>query len=461
MGNGQLRARIDSMRSEGISPHTEVMHLQQMFSFPAACLVFAVVGVAVGLSTRRDGRLAALTLGLAVIVLYHALMGLTEAWTKGEALQVAPAFPAVWARWVPNIVLGLLGLAGLFWQVRASGRAMALPLPRRLLKSSAAEASPNAPEPAGPRRPAPRVVLRLPEISLPGPRLLDRYVTRRYMGVVSLATVGLLLLYYVGTFIDLAEKLFKGQADTPTFLAFLWHSTPQFIAWIAPFAALVAVLATVGGMARTGELMIMKASGVSLYRAALPLLLLALGWGALVFVLEDRVLGESNRLATALHDRIRGRTPHHIDISRHNWLVGDDGRIYYYALLEPAGRPNAGRPTLHSLSVFEPERQPFRLRTHTFANRAALDDGQWKVDSGWVQHFADDSWQLMRDSVLRPLVGSATHFSLRAWSCREPGLSTLSLTPLSSSVKSFEIWMFQIRLLWHWCSCAAVLFQAP
>jgi len=37
-------------RAAGESPHNEILHQQQMFSFPVACVVFAVLGLALGLN---------------------------------------------------------------------------------------------------------------------------------------------------------------------------------------------------------------------------------------------------------------------------------------------------------------------------------------------------------------------------------------------------------------------------
>ena len=53
-----LLAEIDNKRLAGLSPHNEIIFLHQMFSFPVACLVFAPIGLALGLHTRREGKLA-------------------------------------------------------------------------------------------------------------------------------------------------------------------------------------------------------------------------------------------------------------------------------------------------------------------------------------------------------------------------------------------------------------------
>ena len=46
-------------------------------------------------------------------------------------------------------------------------------------------------------------------------------------------------LFYISTFIDLSDKLFKGQTTLAMILAFLWWSTPQFLSYIIALAVLL------------------------------------------------------------------------------------------------------------------------------------------------------------------------------------------------------------------------------
>src|SRR5687768_6676124 len=52
------------LHTEGYSPHPEIMYVQQKFSIPAACLVFAVIGLALGLTSARDTRMGGFVVGL-------------------------------------------------------------------------------------------------------------------------------------------------------------------------------------------------------------------------------------------------------------------------------------------------------------------------------------------------------------------------------------------------------------
>jgi len=377
MSIADLRKEEERLRAAGISPHRYIMQRHQMFSFPVACVVFALLGLALGLHTRKDGKLGGFTLGIAGIFLYYALFATAEGLTKGHYL------PAEWARWLPNIGVGVIAIAALWSRRRSTGGELVLPSPSALLARFKKRAPADAAAPLGrPNRVI--IVIRIPELPLPRPRLLDLYVARKYASVVLLSFVGLLGLYYIGTFIDKSEKLFKGQADTRMLLEYFYYSTPQFIVYLVPMAVLVAVLATIGGLTRTGELVVMRACGVSLYRAAAPLLLLSTLWSAGLFFLDDRVLARANRKAEALDDTIRGNAPHTSNpVAGQQWLADRDGRLYYYAVFDVA------HSTLYNLSVFETAQQPYRVTSHLVAKRAQFNGGadRWRASDGWVEHF--------------------------------------------------------------------------
>ena len=400
MTRAQLADAIEAHRLRGEPAHQEIIQRQQMFSFPVACLVFAIIGLGVGLNTRKEGRLAGLTLGLAIIMIYYATMGLAEAWTKSAARSATAAdlvaggrvdLIASWARWIPNILVGLIGVAALWRQTRPNG----LNLPFNFLG--------RAPRwwadwQARRRTERPKSETRASSARLPGwlplPRLLDRYVGSYFVRTGSLAFLGLLALYYIGAFVDLADKI-KRPGDGEIFLNFLINSTPQFLIFVIPVATLIAALGAIGGLTRSGELIVMRACGVSLYRAAAPLLVFALVLSGVLLLVEERVLGEANRTASVLRNQFRdehpGEVPAGIGFQNHRWLVGDDGRIYHYALFMLADPANGGRPTIHDLSVFDVEQHPYRLRTHLYAAHARFDGNGWRLDRGWTQEFNQDA----------------------------------------------------------------------
>ena len=373
-----------------ISPHNEIMHLHQMFSFPVACLVFALLGLALGLNTRKEGKLAGFTLGLAVILVYCGLLGIADAWTKAGNWRARRQLPGRWARWMPNIVLGVVGIVAVWWRSRSAGGALTFARARRGSRAAQRDRRPTAG--AARRRPAaPRLVRRgrdsHPGLPLPAPRLLDLYVSGRYLRVVGAGVrQPARASSYIGTFIDKSEKLFKGQADGWMFLSFLYYSTPQFIVlrrcrWpcSSPCSA------TIGGLTRTGELIVMRACGVSLYRAALPLLVLALVWsGGAVPARRPRARA-ANRRAEVLDDRSGAGTPHtlrrrQLELAR---------RASRRAASTTTRRSTAGARTLHGLSVFETARAPVPAdEPHLRGAAPVRARAPGGPSSGWAQRFA-------------------------------------------------------------------------
>jgi len=382
----ELRQDIESKVKGGISPHPEIMQIEQKFSIPAACFVFGVIGLALGLTVARDSKLAGFVVGIAVIFAYYIVMFLAEAYVKGYYAAGQPAHSHVvahLARWVPNILLGVLGILALVWRARFSERQLPISLPFGLPRLPArwTGAAPPAGRPAGVRNPKVVVVLRLPAMRMPGPGLLDRYISRLYLRVVGLSFLALLGLFYISTFIDASDKLFKGVASSGMVMQLLAYKTPQFIYFVIPIAALLSVLVTFGTLSRTSELTVIKACGVSLYRVAVPVVLLSLCWSAALFALDQDILARSNRRAGAIDDTIRGRPPKTFSPMNRRWIIGRDGSIYHYGFFDSRTK------ALTSLSVYRLAPGEWRLASETFTTSAESRGGGWLGTKGWIQEF--------------------------------------------------------------------------
>lgn len=373
----ELQADQAVIVKAGLSPHRHIMALQQKFSFPVACYVLALIALVVGMHTRREGKFAAFTVGIGVIFVYYTVMFVFENFAKSGH------FSALWARWVPNILIGAVGLF-LLWR-RTHGAGVRLPrLPQGLLarwtRRGTSSAVGHEPPGALSRRRRVVVVVKLPELSLPRPTLLDLYIGNRYLRVLALTFFALMGLFYISTFIDLSERLLKGEASLGRVVAYLIFSTPEFVYYVVPMAVLLAVLVTIGLLTKTSELTIMHACGVSLYRAAAPLLMLAVLAGGFLFVVQEKALARGKTQAETLSDQMRGRQPTANVLTR-RWMAGRSGRLYHYGGFSPRARE------LERLSIFEIDAQAWRVTRQIFTPKTRFRDGVWMADAGWVQTF--------------------------------------------------------------------------
>jgi lipopolysaccharide export LptBFGC system permease protein LptF len=162
----------------------------------------------------------------------------------------------------------------------------------------------------------------------------------------------------------------------------------------------------------------MRACGVSLYRAAVPLVLLGLVWSGGLFMLDDRVLAKANKRAAELDDQIRGNPAVVSIVANRNWRTDAHGRVYYYTALD------VPRQTIMGVSTFETASHPFRLLSHTYVARATLVKGTWKADQGWTQRFLSAEASV-RDSFTKRAVPLATPDFFRD-AVKEPDLMTFT-----------------------------------
>jgi LPS export ABC transporter permease LptG len=153
---------------------------------------------------------------------------------------------------------------------------------------------------------------------------------------------------------------------------------------LAPLACVVAVLVTLGIMAKNNELVALKAAGVSLYRVALPLVAAGLCLAVGLVMLDDAYLPYANQRQDALRNLIQGRPTQTFYQPQRPWILGDDSRIYNYQLFDP------DHSLFGRLSIFELDPQTFALRRRIYADRARWlpQDHQWLLSSGWVRNFS-------------------------------------------------------------------------
>ena len=410
----ELRERVRELEAAGVSPHNPIMEIHKKFSIPVACFVFALLGLALGASNRKDGKLASFVLGIGVIFVYYVVMFTAQAMTKGQLM------PAWLSMWMPNIVLGLAGVALLVSRARSADQPIRLALPRPALPAWLTRRAAPSPADAGALDPASVpgttsrrgrvvVVIRVPQFDLPRPSLLDAYVARQYLRILAMTTIAMLGLFYISTFIDLSDKWFKGQTTLAQIVAFLWWSTPQFMAYIIALAVLLSALVTIGLLTKNSELIVMRACGVSLYRTAAPLVVFALVASGVLFGMEERVLALANRRADQLKHLIRGGSPQTFDVLNRKWIVGQRGDVYHYQFFNPRTRE------LNGVSVLQFDPDTHELTARYYAQRAiyraAEGGGHWDLLDGWGRRLGGDPDRAFEPFTSRQLaLESADYF---------------------------------------------------
>jgi lipopolysaccharide export system permease protein len=112
----ELRARIASQEAEGQPARAERVELARRVSVPFAALVFAIIGVPLGLQPVRAVRSRGLAVSLVIILAYYLML------SAAETLATQGRVPITLALWIPNVVLTTVGVVLFFRQAQELAR---------------------------------------------------------------------------------------------------------------------------------------------------------------------------------------------------------------------------------------------------------------------------------------------------------------------------------------------------
>ena len=209
-------------------------------------------------------------------------------------------------------------------------------------------------------------------------KLLDRYVSRQFLGTFVLLVLGLPLLFIVIDVTDNLDKyLGRGLGFGAVALSYVYQ-LPLFVQYAVPIAALVATVFTIGNMTRHQEIAAAKAGGVSFYRLIVPLV----AWGALLSV-GALALGELVPITNRKRAELLGERSSLSGGLRTDFVYQTErGRTLSVRRLDPAANEMTG-------VIVEQTGVGRRAGLHGTAERAAYNPSRgWTLERGYLRMFS-------------------------------------------------------------------------
>ncbi len=377
------------------------IEFNKRFSYPLACFVLMLVGVPLGLSSRRGGKSTGFVLTILLVFGYYLLSSVGVAFSKTGKLS---PFLGVWGA---NLLFAAAGAALLFQLSRgAVGLSVFTSVAARLRGLlSGRGTDPNlTPNPTANQTSQTSFRSRLPTIATTlrrvrsvahtrFPLLLDDYVLREYTTNFALVLFTFSTLFLIFTFFELIGDIIRNRTPLVTVGDYLLNLLPYILYNTTPLCSLVAVLITFGALNRTSELTAMKATGVSLYRVVVPVLLLTTVMAAGLFAFDEFYLPAANRRQEALRSTIKGKPAQTFLRPDRKWISGqtarsgDPSRIFYYQFFDP------DKDVFANLTVFEFTPGTFALQRRVFATSAHWDPAvnRWIFENGWQRTFSGET----------------------------------------------------------------------
>ena len=160
-------------------------------------------------------------------------------------------------------------------------------------------------------------------------------ILRDFALYLAMILATFLMLALVFTFFELLTDIVRNKVPLITVAEYLWNLSPSMIYLMAPMAVMLAVLITFGLMEKSSELTAMKATGFSVYRATLPVIVLSAFFAAGLFVFDQVYIPHTNREQEILRNEIKGKPAQTYLQADRKWIFGQNNEIYYYRVFDP------------------------------------------------------------------------------------------------------------------------------
>jgi len=358
------------------------IEFHRRLAYPAACLVLALVGIPLGLSAKKGGKSTGFVITIVLVFVYYFVS------LAGVALARQGKMSPTVGVWMANVAFGL---AGLFLLWRSERRPFEIPWLRTFswsdIRNRLAELTPALGEGGALERSMRRVRLFRTRF----PQLLDDYVLREFLTYVGMVLAAFLLLTLVFTFFEILKDVLRNSVSMGTVGEYLLMVLPSMLYLMTPMSVLIAVLVTFGLMSRANEITAMKATGISIYRAVIPVLVMSAFIATGLFFFDQIYLPRFNKRQETLFNRIKGRPAQTYLNPGRKFIFGAHNDIYYYEFFDSS----TDHSSFGNLSSFSFDPKTFDIRRRVSASSAHWEPRlqHWVFERGWVRNFNGTSIQ--------------------------------------------------------------------
>lgn len=371
MSSTELRQEIGKRRRSSQESIEARVEWNRRLSLPIGCLMLALVGIPLGVSSRKGGKSTGyVTAIFLAFFCYHlafiSLIGLAK---KG-------VIPVELGAWAPDAAFALAGLI----LIARLEKPKQLDLLGPVLGAFAAVYAVLRPRITAAAIPINGGARRLAGGSS-FPQLIDTYVLTNFLFYFALLLASFVLMTQVYQFFELLSDIVKNRIPMSRVFTYLAFLTPKLIYDTLPVSVLVAVLVTFGVLTKHNEVIAFKACGVSLRRLASPVLLMSLLFSVSLFAFDHYYVPEANLKQDAIRNEIKGRPVQSYLRPDRRWIFGTGSRIFYYKYYDTAENAMLG------VSVYELDPSRFQLNREISAERAQWlpASRSWAFQNGWAR----------------------------------------------------------------------------
>lgn len=123
---------------------------------------------------------------------------------------------------------------------------------------------------------------------------LDQYLIKRFWLILSLSIIGFVSIFIIVDLIENIDRFMDNHVPINIIIKYYTYTLPWFINIGLPMSVLISTVFSFGTIVKDNEWTAMKASGISLYRITIPLVLSGIFISACSFFLDNKLVSYGN-----------------------------------------------------------------------------------------------------------------------------------------------------------------------
>jgi len=212
--------------------------------------------------------------------------------------------------------------------------------------------------------------------------ILTKYFCKEFFRLFFLCLIVFLAIYLTIDFIQKIDNFIEANAPKTAIIAYFFFKTPHIMVQMVPVAVLISVVVMFSIMNKNNEITALKASGVSIFKASLPIVLSSLGMAIALFLFSELLVPYTSSISQGIYNKEVKKRDQKRFYGRGNIWYRGNNCIYWIRNFNGKHMVMDG-PTFYFFD------DSFHLIKRIQGRRAVWAGDRWRVEKGVIQVVTD------------------------------------------------------------------------
>lgn len=211
-----------------------------------------------------------------------------------------------------------------------------------------------------------------------------RYLNAEFLINIALVAIGLVFLFAFFDFLQEIGNLNSGKYDLAKIIVFITLSMPGHLYEIIPLACLIGSMFTIGQLSSNSEIVVMRTSGMSIFKIASSLLFVSILFSFITFFVGNLITPVSEKNAQQIRINSTDGTVS-TDFRSGVWMKDGNNFVNIENVL-----PDASLKDIH---IYEFDKN-FSLRSIVDAENGKYSNGLWELENIQQSFIKEDGFEV-------------------------------------------------------------------